>query len=409
MITILLWAACLASSTVLLYWGAVIWHVVRTRLQIPTAREGLRHPLLDDQLPSVCVVVPAHNEQACIANVAASILAQNYPSDRLTMVFALDRCTDQTEPVLRAALGDDADRRARIVRIDQCPQGWAGKVNAMWTAVTNDPAAGRADLLLFADADTALAPDCIRACLGLMRSRNLGMLSLLSTLTRDRWFERIAQPVAGMELVRMYPLTRTNFPDQERPFANGQFIMIRREDYARFDGHRAVHWAVLEDVELARAADRAKVPLGVFLADGLLHCRMYSTWAEFQRGWKRIFTESANRKQSRLNGIAWRLRVLGIGFPAMAVAGACAGSWLRIQGRGGGVADWAIGLGLAAFLMMVAALAACARMGRTPISGVAAYPVGAWLISRILTESARDLRRGTPTEWAGMVYTRQAR
>lgn len=409
LLTILLWASCAGSGVLLLYWGAVTWHALRTWVQIPTARAGLKYPLAEAEWPSVCVIVPAHNEESCIGLVAASVCRQEYPGERLSMVFALDRCTDGTERVLREALGEEVDSRAEIVRIAACPDGWAGKVNAMWTAVMQSEKARSADVLLFADADTVFDPTCLKACLGLMKHRGLEMLSLLSTLTRDKWFERIAQPVAGMELVRMYPITRTNFPNQERPFANGQFIMIRREAYERFEGHKAVHWAVLEDVELARVADRAKVPLGVFLADGQLLCRMYTNWAEFRRGWKRIFTESANRKRSRLAGIAWRMRTLGIVLPALALLGAVAGLALRLGGNGGGVADWALGLGSAAIVMFGIALTACAGLGRTPLGGIFGFPIGAWMVSGILLEAARDLKKGTPTEWAGMTYARSAR
>jgi chlorobactene glucosyltransferase len=411
-VIIFLWAACLSSGAVALYWGAVIYHVVRTWWWIPTARAGLENPLAEGEWPTVCVIVPAHNEEACIAGVARSLAGQEYPAGRLSMVFSLDRCTDGTERVLREALGEVVGAgggAAEIIRIEACPAGWAGKVNALWTAVNASPAARGAEVLLFVDADTTLDPRCVRACLGLMKQRGLGMLSLLSTLTRDTWFEVVAQPVAGMELVRMYPITRTNHPNQERPFANGQFIMIRREAYERFEGHKAVHWAVLEDVELARAADRAGVPLGVFLADGLLHCRMYSSWAEFRRGWKRIFTESANRKQSRLRGIAWRLRTLGIALPALAAMGAAAGLGMRVSGNGGGVADWALGLGVAGTAVFACALWACASLGNTPRRGVLAFPAGAWLVSGVLLEAARDLRAGTPTEWGGMTYSRDAR
>lgn len=393
----------------MVYWGAVLWHAVRTWIAVPTARAGLSIGMEDVELPRVCVIVPAHNEEACIGRVAESLLRQEYPVARLTMAFALDRCTDRTEEVLRDVLGEAAHARATVVKIERCPEGWAGKVNAIWTAVNEVAAAREAEVLLFVDADTVLEPSCIRACLGLMKQRGLEMLSLLSTLTRDQWFERVAQPVAAMELVRMYPVMRTNHPNQQRPFANGQFIMIRQEAYRRFDGHRAVHWAVLEDVEIARAADRANTPLGVFLADGLLHCRMYANWAEFRRGWKRIFTESANRKRSRLSGIVWRMRMLGTVLPALAAAGSAAGLALRIAGRGGGAADWAAGLGAAAVVVMGLALAACARLGGSPLTSVPLFPAGAWLVAGILAEAAKDLRRGTPTQWAGMTYNRAAR
>ena len=392
----------------LLYWGAVLCHVVLTWRSIPTARAGLKVAPADAECPSVCVIVPAHNEESCIAVVARALLAQRYPAERLSMVFALDRCTDRTEETLRGVIGGEGER-AEVVRITSCPEGWAGKVNAMWTAVNAATNAKNANVLLFVDADTMLEPDCVRACLGLMRERGLGMLSLLSTLTRDKWFELVAQPVAGMELVRMFPLRRTNFPNQGRPFANGQFIMVKREAYLGFDGHKAVLWAVLEDVELARAADRGRVPIGVFLADGLLHCRMYSTWAEFRRGWKRIFSESANRKRSRVRGIAWRMRATGIIVPALGGAGGGVGTGRRLTGSGGGVADWALGLGTAALLMFGSSLVACALLGRTPLMGVLAYPLGAWLVSRVLDEAANDLRSGRPMEWAGMTYARSSR
>lgn len=409
MLTIVLAACGVGSVALMVYWGAVLWHAARTWMRVPTARAGLGVRMEEGELPRVCVIVPAHNEEACIGHVAESLLRQEYPPERLTMAFALDRCTDRTEEVLRGVLGGAAEDRATIVRIRECPEGWAGKVNAIWRAVNEVEAAREAEVLLFADADTMLDPSCIRACLGLMKQRGLEMLSLLSTLTRDRWFERVAQPVAAMELVRMYPILRTNHPNQQRPFANGQFIMIRQEAYRRFDGHRAVHWSVLEDVELARAADRAKVPLGVFLADGLLRCRMYANWAEFRRGWKRIFTESANRKRSRLGGIAWRMRLLGTILPGLALAGAATGAGMRIAGNGGGIADIALGVCTAGLSVFAVAVGACARLGGTPVADVPLFPAGAWLVSGILAEAADDLRRGTPTQWAGMTYVRAAR
>jgi hypothetical protein len=282
-------------------------------------------------------------------------------------------------------------------------------VHALWRAVGDSPEARAADVLLFLDADTMMDPTCVRAAVGLMRSRGLGMLSVLSTLSIDTWFERVVQPAAALELVRMFPLRRTNWPSQQRPFANGQFIMIDRAAYFGFGGHGAVRQHVLEDVELARAADRAGVRIGVVLADGLLRCRMYANWAEFRRGWTRIFTEAANRKVSRLVRIAWRSRLFSTMLPLAGAAGLLAGAAALVLGRTSDPALWAVRLGAAGTLAYASTLALCMRLGRTPLVSVAAFPIGAWMVSDILLACARSLRKGEPIEWAGRVYRREAR
>ena len=78
-------------------------------------------------------------------------------------------------------------------------------------------------------------------------------------------------------------------------------------------------------------------------------------------------------------------------------------------GNGGGVADWALGLGAGAMCLFFGSLGACAALGGTPLIGVPLFPIGAWLVAGIFSEAARDLREGTPLEWAGMTYNREAR
>lgn len=415
LIDTLLSIAAAAGLLTALYWGAVACHAVRTWWSIPTLRAGLQAST-DIQPPRICVIVPAHNEEACIGTVAASLLSQDYPADRLSMVFVLDRCSDGTRAALDSAIGSaaggetgESGGRVTIIENDHCPEGWAGKVHALWRAVSDSTAVREADVLLFLDADTMMDPSCIRAAAGLMRARGLGMLSVLSTLTNDKWFERIVQPAAGMELVRMFPMRRTNWPTQQRPFANGQFIMIDRVAYSGFGGHEAVRQYVLEDVELARAADRAGVRLGVVLADGLLRCRMYGTWAEFRRGWTRIFTESANRKVSRLVRIAWRKRLVSTLLPLAGAVGLLAGAAALASGHRGEPALWALRFGAAGSLVYVSTLVLCMKLGRTPLRSAAVFPIGAWMVSDILLGCARSLRAGKPIEWAGRVYNREAR
>jgi chlorobactene glucosyltransferase len=408
------------STGHLVYWACACVQYARTLRDIPSGtaaaaryspidgRKGLEFP----PPGNVCVVVPAHNEEACIEKAARSLLAQNWPG--LRIVFALDRCTDQTEALLRGLIDERDQHNCEILRIDRCPDDWTGKSHAIWRAV-HDSAAGRgADVLVFVDADTELDPRCIRACIGLLQERCLSLLSLLSTLSSNRLFERVAQPAAVFELMRQFPIRRANSPDGKRPFANGQFIMVRRADYIAFGGHEAIRWAVLEDVELARQANRHKFRTGLFIANELLSCRMYERLDDFAHGWKRIFRESCNNRPARLREFAWRLRLQCTVLPALVLAGAALGMWVLISGRPELESQrclswWTAGICGAGVVVWGSLVAACYRSLDVGARWAWAFPIGAWQVGGIMLQAAREQAQNVPIRWGGREYQRPAR
>ncbi|MBL8763083.1 MAG: glycosyltransferase [Phycisphaerae bacterium] len=396
--TVLLCACCLAVGG---FWVAVAFHVARTMAFHPTARRGLRLPA-PDPAPRVCIVIPAHNEETVIGTVAASLRAQDYPAFRV--VFVLDRCTDRTEDILRDALAGDV--RFEVLILKACPEGWAGKVHAVHRGIADSSAARDAELLLFADADTCFDPGCVRACVSLMLERRLDMLSLLSTLTARSWFERVVQPAAAFELARQYPLLRAGRnDDRRRAFANGQFLLFRADAYRALGGHEAVHDELLEDLALARRAADLRLRAGVFLADGVLLCRMYADWASFGRGWRRIYTEGAKRKPSRLRAAARVPLLFGAIGPALVLLATLLGLLLAPGTR----ASALLAIGLSASVACLAGLVSVFLSSRSPLVYLPCYPLGSFLVWRILIRAARDLERGAPTVWGGRSYQRPVR
>lgn len=408
------WLTILLIASLVLGIGAsVLFAVVIARRQltvrrVPTLRAGLamfdRQAAAGQSAPDVWIVVPAHNEREHLPTLIRSLRAQSYPG-ALRVVLALDRCTDDTHARAEEAIAGDA--RFTIMPITQCPPGIAGKVNAVCTAVEGSGLLKGEHVMLFTDADTEFDPACVRAAVGLLRERELGLLSLLSTYPVRHWYELIGQPVAGTELLRLFPLDRANRTVDQRPFANGQFLMLTAQAYRHFGGHWAVTDALLEDIAMARRAAETGVRTGIFLADGMLICRMYETWAEFRKGWKRIYAEAAGRKPERLRAMAWRMRgslallpvltLAGVGVAAWALTGAwdAGGTGLALAALiccGAGSALWLIASGL------------IFRTGRVPVWAAPLFPVGAWLVAGIIAEVARDLAKGRPTEWAGRSY-----
>ena len=382
----------------LLLWGVIWMRLEQTMRTVPTLRRGETLAAANPPTGRVCVVVPAYNESRVIAGLVRSLRDETYPDARF--VLALDRCTDDTAALARAEIA--GDERFEIVEIDACPDGWVGKVHALHAGVTRSRATADAEFLLFADADTLFAPGCIAAALALMRERRLDLISLLSTLTHDTWFERVVQTTAALELMRRFPLTLANAERDRRAFANGQFLLFRREAYEAIGGHAAVKDVVFEDVNLARLVDAGKRRLGVFMADGLLHCRMYADWGQFRRGWKRIFTETAKRKARRLSLWSWQIRMLGTVFPIWTLLALAFGATAILQDA---VRGWSmVALCVVAILIWGGAQVRLAMTAHAPLWTAPLHIAGAWLTANLLAEAARDVRSQTPTSWGGREY-----
>lgn len=392
------WFLGLGTAATILVWGYVSVTVARSTRGVPTLRLGASLARAAPPTGRVCVVVPAHNESRVITELVQSLRHETYP--QLRVVLALDRCTDDTASLARTAIaGDD---RFEIVEIDSCPADWAGKVHALHDGVTRSRGAVDAEFLLFADADTVFSPGCIASSLALLRHRKLDLLSLLSTLTHKRWFERVVQTAASLELMRQYPLALANAPVNPRPFANGQFMLFARDAYDAIGGHAAVRKALLEDVALARIVAARHRTAGVFLADGLFHCRMYADWPQFRRGWKRIYTEAADRRIGRLAASGRRMRWLGTLLPAW-MLGAGPFGMLIVDRQP--VMGWTLlGLWLVAMLLWLGALVRICALARAPAWTAPLHIVGAWLTADLLTEAAADLRSRRPMHWGGREY-----
>lgn len=391
-----------AAGACAAYWSVALCRIVLGLRRLPGAGEGASLPAPEGGWPSVCVVVPCHNEEAALPALIRSLRGQQYP--HLRVVLSLDRCTDDSAGAATRAI--DGDPRFEILEIDACPEGWAGKTHAAWRGARTGM--GDAERVLFIDADTELHRDCVRAAVALLDARRLDLLSLLSTLSHERWFERVAQPAAVLELLRQYPLERANRDEERRPFANGQFLLFRRDAYDAIGGHESVADHLLEDIALARRVHSAGRRPGVLRAGAMLRCRMYDDWASFRRGWKRIYTESANRRPQRLRGAARRAFASGAMLPSSAALALLGGAVATIAGdlRLGVPA---IALGLCGCLASLGAQIVLLSAQRASIWSAPLQPLGAALVSSILREAARDLDRGVRTSWGGIDYVRATR
>lgn len=384
------WAVILGAATAAAFWGFVVIRLARVLPRIPAARDGLDYEPADGW-PHVTVIVPAHNEERVIERCAESILASDYPA--LDAVIVLDRCSDRTLEVLRPIA--ERDRRITVVENTSCPPDWAGKCNA--ARVGSERARG--SLLLFTDADVRFDPLLIRAAVGCMRKGNRDLLSVLPRLVHESWYEWIVQPVAGMTLMRMYPIDRVNRGDRSRPFANGAFLLFTREAYERVGGHAATKDDLLEDLAFARIVSDAGGSVGVAMAEDLLVVHMYPTFQAMRVGWKRIFIEACKRKVGRLRFNALRVFAVGVLWLLVQVAAVACG--LSVGGWIGAIAVAVVLIGLA---LQGIALGLIYGKAAAPLLGAIGFPVGSLYVALALWDGAADLVARRPVRWGGREY-----
>lgn len=403
-------ALALPAIASIVWWSLALRAIHKTESELGSAEDGLFLPQ-NPAPPPILVIVPAHNEQATIATLISSLRGQDYPDFRVAL--ALDRCTDATLSIALETIA--GDERFEIVEVSNCPPDWTGKVHAIHSAASRRPLAPD-ELVVFADADTAFHKSCLRSCAALLEDRKLDAISLLSTLTYDRMFEKITQAPAAFELLVRYPPRKASRDVRRRPFANGQFILMRSAAYEKIGTHAAFHDELLEDLAIARALWREKLRIHVLRAGRMLSCRMYSSSDAFLRGWRRIFIESAKRKPRRLK--AWALGAIVRGtlspFFSVALIGLGIAGGMLLQGR-----DRALSIGIAiiaagALFVWSAAISTCLRQAgmRGALSRMfaqALWPIGCLRLARILREGAKELQTGIPTGWAGKTYSRPPR
>ncbi|MBC8309568.1 MAG: glycosyltransferase [Phycisphaerales bacterium] len=350
-----------------------------------TIREGLHLPK-PSGIP-VSIIVPVHNEERVIDRCAESIRSQSHAN--IQIIFVLDRCTDRSLEILQEHAKEDD--RICLIENDNCPDDWTGKCNV--ARIGAQKATG--DWLLFTDADTQFDPELVCCSIASAIKRDASLLSLLSSLTITKTFERVVQPIAGTFLVRQFPVDRVNREHRSRPFANGQFLLFSRTAYESIGGHTAVKDDLLEDIAFARVIHKEGGRVQMLFADGMLRCSMYSTFEAFKTGWKRIYIESSTRNISRLRRSAILAFVVSILLPAAGVAGIVVGHQ---------VSPWLFWTSIASLIAYSIVIGWLYRINNAPLIFAIFAPIGGLVVAKLFLDSASMLHNRTPVKWGGREY-----
>ncbi len=207
------------TVALVLFWAsfaALAWtHVVYPAFAAVLARIAPRRVRKADILPTVTVVVAAHNEEPVIARRVENLLALDYPADRLHIVVSSDASSDRTEEIALQYTG---------VQVISNPRG--GKVAAQDRAVRQTDG----EIIAFSDANCTWSPDALRTLVRAFADDDVayvcGQLRILDAEGGNKegvyWTYEMKQRAAESQLGSITG-------------GNGSIYAVRRSDYVEVD------------------------------------------------------------------------------------------------------------------------------------------------------------------------------
>ncbi len=213
-----------------------------------------------DKTPSVSVIIPARNEELTLPAVLGSLKRQ------ITGIGEVIVVNDHSEDGTAAVA---AQYGAKVIEAAPLPAGWLGKPWACWQGARQ--AGG--DIFIFLDADTSVEAGGLQKILH-SYLRHGGLLSIWPYHRMKRLYERLSALFNIIIMASMGSFTVRGKKSRDLG-AFGPCVVCSRDDYLTVGGHEAVKGAILEDVALGQAFDRAGLRLHNYGGKGTISFRMY--------------------------------------------------------------------------------------------------------------------------------------
>jgi cellulose synthase/poly-beta-1,6-N-acetylglucosamine synthase-like glycosyltransferase len=121
-------------------------------------------------LPSLSILVPAHNEQRMIRAKLQNLLSQDYPADKLEILVGDDGSTDATASIVR-----DSQHRGVRLFIAETRRGKSAVQNQL-------VARARGEILVFTDADCLLPQNALRTIVEHFAADHVALVTNCATI-----------------------------------------------------------------------------------------------------------------------------------------------------------------------------------------------------------------------------------
>ena len=211
--------------------------------------------MTDDQCMPVTVLVSARNEEQDLPRCLDSIMALDYPKDKLQIVLVNDFSTDATGEIMERVARDHAN--VVVLHSEAMPpNGLEAKARGIAHGFTR----ATGEWVVITDADASVHPKWVRNMLGRVTPET-GMTGGSLVVRADSWFGVIER--VSWAFVQMFNMGMAGWGV---PFVClGPNMAIRRSVYEEAGGLQNVHFKVAEDLALFQMVADRKMKIDCYL------------------------------------------------------------------------------------------------------------------------------------------------
>ncbi len=209
------------------------------------ARESRRAARPLTTVPKVAIVVPCWDEGSTVEGTVKSLLALDYPANKLSLILVNDGSIDNTGAII--------DRYAEHPQITALHKENGGKFTAMNVGIEY---AKDAELIGFLDADSYVAPDALHELVAAFTPDTMAMTASMSIYQPKTLLQRMqyAEYVLGIIFRHVFASINSLY------VTPGPFSFYRREVFEQLGLFKHAHLA--EDMEMAMRMQRAGLKIG---------------------------------------------------------------------------------------------------------------------------------------------------
>ena len=124
--------------------------------------------LSDEELPKVTVIIPAYNEGQYVLNSIESVLASNYPAEKLEIIAVNDGSKDDTQTWINKACQNNPGKINALIHSKN-----QGKKHALATGIR----AATGEIIVTVDSDSSVEKDAIANIVSAFNSPNVGAVA----------------------------------------------------------------------------------------------------------------------------------------------------------------------------------------------------------------------------------------
>jgi len=295
------WQEILYWVTVFHLFAVLLWEILGhyAFFRIPYLRQvACDEPL---QWPSVAIIFAAKDEQREIEEAVRSMLKVDYPNLKYTAVN--DRSTDQTGDILNRLA--EEDERLNVVHVEELPDGWLGKNNALHQAAV----ATDTDYLLFTDADVSFDAECVKRAIGYTESHGVDHLTMFPKVPMPGLMLNAFVVFFFKTFVLYYQAWRVSDRNSKAFLGIGAFNLVRNNAFREVGGFLRIRMEVVDDLWLGKLLKQGGFRQQVLIARDDISVPWYGSIREMIVGLDKNTYAGVN-----YNPLLWMTMILGVGL-----------------------------------------------------------------------------------------------